>query len=149
MKPYLPAILFLFLYSSLCYAQTNDKIKNNGVSLELGKSGLIYNLTYDHRFKNKDFGFRLSAGSNLAKYLNAVTFGGGNYYLIGKGNGFLELGADLSYLSVDEESDDQKRFNFIYPDYSIKTYYASLNFDSRNYGNNTLFRTGLPPGIIE
>ena len=149
MKLYLPTIFFLLLCSILCSAQTIDKIKNNALSLEFGKSGLIYNLSYDHKFQNNYFGFRLNGGTNFAKYLSAATFGGGGYYLVGKSICFLELGADLSYLSVEEVSDDQKGFTFIYPDYSIKTYYTSLNIGYRKYGKHTLFRIGLSPGITK
>ncbi|MES1224619.1 MAG: hypothetical protein ABUT20_54510 [Bacteroidota bacterium] len=145
MKILLPIIFFLLLCSIHSNAQTTDK--NNALSLELGKTGLIYNLAYDHKFQNKDFGFRLSAGSNFSKYLNAALFSGGAYYLLGKRNSFFESGVDFGYLSVNEVSDDQKGFSFIYPDYSTKTYHASLNIGYRKYSKGTLFRIGFSPGI--
>ncbi len=74
------------------------------------------------------------------KYLFAFTFGGGGYYLTGKRSSFLELGADLNDLIVIEGSDDQRGFVFVYPDYSINTYYASLNLGYRKYGKSSLFR---------
>ena len=149
MKPILAIFFVLIFYSTLCFAQTTDQPKNNAISFELGKTGLIYNLTFDHKLKTKNFGFRLGAGSNLAKYLNAVTVGGGGYYLVGKTHNFLELGLDMQYLTVDEVSVDQKGFAFVYPDYSIKTFYPSLNIGYRNYGKHTLFRIGFSPSLIK
>jgi hypothetical protein len=147
MKSLLTAISAILVSVTLCNAQTTSK--TNAVSFELGKTGLIYNLTFDHKASTKNFGFRLGVGSNLAKYLNAIAVGGGGYYLIGKTNRFLEFGADLQYLIVDEVSDDQKGFAFVYPDYSIETFYPSLNVGYRAYGKRTLFRIGFSPGIIE
>lgn len=147
MKSLLTAFCAILVSMTLCSAQTTSK--TNAVSFELGKTGLIYNLTFDHKVAAKNLGFRLSVGSNLAKYLNAIAIGGGGYYLVGKTNRFLELGADLQYLIVDEVSDDQKGFAFVYPDYSIKTFYPSLNLGYRAYGKQTLFRVGFSPGVID
>ena len=130
-------------------AQDTHKTKHNALSLELGKTGLIYNLNYDHKFIDKKFGFRFDLGSNLARYLNAFTIGGGGYYLIGNTSKFFEAGADISFLSVDKVSDDQKGIVFLYPDYSTKTYYASLNVGYRRYGKKNLFRIGLSPGLTK
>jgi hypothetical protein len=90
--------------TTLCNAQTTSKV--NAVSFELGKAGLIYNLTFDHKAGSKSFGFRLGAGSNLAQYLNVVSVGGGGYYLVGRTNRFLEFGAALQYVIVEKVSDD-------------------------------------------
>ena len=142
--------IFYFLFTfAICKAQTVSNSRNNSLSLELGKTGLIYNLNFDHRFQDKDFGFRFGIGSNFAKYLQAFTTGAGGYYLVGHEINFLELGIDLSYLSVDEVSDDQKGFSLIYPNYSIKTFYASANVGYRRYGKSTLFRIGVSPGFIK
>ncbi len=149
MKAYLTTIFSLLLYTALCSAQTTDKQKNNALSFELGKSGLIYNLNYDHKFQAKNFGFRFGAGSNLAKYLFAFTFGGGCYYLAGNRSRFLELGADLNYLLVYEVSEDQRGFAFVYPNYAIKTNYASLNLGYRKYRRSSLFRIGVSPGFTK
>jgi hypothetical protein len=141
---------FCFLFClPVCTAQPRERIKNNALSLELGKTGLIYNLGFDHRFQDKNFGIRIGIGSNFAKYLSAFSTGGGAYYLTGKNNNHLELGIDISYLIVDEVSDDQKGFTLIYPDYSIKTYYTSLNIGYRKYGKRSLFRVGVSPGFIK
>jgi hypothetical protein len=130
-----------------CTAQ--NIFKANAVSFELGKTGLIYNLTFDRKADARNFGFRFALGSNFAKYLNAFTAGAGGYYLIGKSNKYFELGVDLQYLVVDEVSDDQKGFALIYPDYSIKTFYPSLNIGYRTYSKRTLFRIGLSPCVID
>lgn len=151
MKTYLASIGAILLCVTLCSAQTSDKPKLNAVSFELGKTGLIYNLNFDHKLATKNFGFRLGAGSNLGHYLNAISIGGGGYHLIGRTENFFELGLDIQYLIVDEVSDDQRGFAsiFIYPNYSIKTLYPSLNLGYRRYGKNALFRVGFSPGIIK
>ena len=56
---------------------------------------------------------------------------------------------DIHYLKIDEISIDQRGFVFVYPDYSISTYYPSLNLGFRNYGNKTMFRIGFSPGFIK
>lgn len=142
-------ILLFFLFSGeVCNAQQLNKQNINAISFELGKTGLLYNINFDHKFKN-DFGVRFGIGSNLNKYLSVFTTGAGSYYLIGHSKNFLELGVDLFYLSVEENSDDQKGFPLIYPDFPIKTYYASANIDYRRYGAKTLFRIGVSPGFIK
>jgi len=146
-KSLLTAICIILVSLPLCTAQTT--FKANAVSFELGKTGLIYNLTFDRKAHSKNFGFRFGFGSNFAKYLNAIVAGAGGYYLIGKSNRLLELGMDLQYLAVNEVSDDQKGFSFIYPDYSIKTFYPSLNLGYRAYSKRTLFRIGLSPCVID
>ena len=55
----------MFFLFAICNAQTESHQKNNALSLELGKSGLIYNLNFDHKFQNKDFGLRFGLGSNF------------------------------------------------------------------------------------
>ena len=77
------AIFYLLFTATICKAQTASNSRNNAVSFELGKTGLIYNLTFDHRFQDKDFGVRFVVGSNFAKYLQAFTTGAGAYYLLG------------------------------------------------------------------
>jgi hypothetical protein len=149
MKHALITIAGLFVCLSFCIAQAGEKHKINALSFELGKTGLIYNVNFDHKFPETDFGLRFGAGSNFAKYLYAVAIGGGCYHLIGKTTRFLELGVDVQYLVVDEVSDDQKGFAFLYPDYSVKTLYPSINIGYRAYGRKTLFRIGFSPGLIK
>ena len=81
--------------------------------------------------------------------MTAFTVGGGGYYLIGEEKKFLELGADLQYLIINEVSDDQKGFAFLYPDYSIKTFCTSANIGYKSYGKRTVFRFGVSPGFIK
>ena len=147
MKNIVLTVFVAFFCVTLCNAQTRAK-PTSTLSFELGKTGLIYNLNFDQRFAGKNFGFRLGAGSNFNRYLNAKVFGGGGYYLFGKQSRFLEIGLDLQYLMIDEVSDDQKGFSFIYPDYSIKTLYPSLNLGYRVYGKKTAFRAGFSPALI-
>ncbi|MEO7961304.1 MAG: hypothetical protein ABIR19_07150 [Ginsengibacter sp.] len=149
MKHSLITLFATCVFVTLCSSQTIDEPKFNALSFELGKTGIIYNLSFDHKLAAKNFGFRFSVGSNLAKYLNAISFGGGGYHLVGSTTHFLELGLDLQYLIVDEASDDQKGFAFVYPDYSSKTLFPSLNLGYRVYGKNTLFRIGFSPALIK
>ena len=146
MRSLITTAIVIFGGMTICFAQHNDK--PNALSLELGKSGLIFNLTYDHKFKAKNLGFRFGVGSDFAKYTDAYSVGGGSYYLVGKKNNFLELGLDLQYLFVDIVSNDQG-FALIFPDYSIKTIYPSINIGYRSYAKRTLFRIGFSPGIID
>ncbi len=151
MKSILSAFSALFFSMTFCNAQTSEKPKINAISFELGKTGLIYNLTFDHKLASKNIGFRFGAGSNLGQYLNVISVGGGGYYLVGSITKFLELGLDIQYLIVDEVSDDQRGIAsiFVYPNYSIKTIYPSLNLGYRCYGKKSLFRVGFSPGLIK
>ena len=147
---HIPATIFaIFVCLTLCKAQPTDRPKLNAISFELGKTGLIYNLNFDRKLENKNLGFRFGVGSNLSKYLNATTIGGGGYYLAGRQKHFFEFGVDIQYLIIDEVSDDQRGFSFIYPDYSIRTLYPNLNVGYRSYGKRTLFRVGISPGLIK
>jgi hypothetical protein len=148
MKSYLTTLLASTLYINLALGQVAPS-KLNALSIEVGKTGFIYSLNYDHVFEKMNFGFRLGAGSNFSKYLNGVMLGGGAYSLFGKTKHFFELGLDLHYLEVDETSDDQKGVTLIYPDYSVKTAYLSLNLGYRWYAKNTLFRVGFSPGYLD
>lgn len=149
MKHTFTTILGIFVCLTFCIAQTSERPRHNALSFELGKNGLIYNLNYDHKLSTKKFGFRFGAGSNFAQYLNAIVVGGGGYHLVGKTKRFLELGVDLQYLVLEEVSDDQLGFAFVYPNYSLKTLYPSTNIGYRAYGKKTLFRIGFSPGLIK
>ncbi len=142
-------VLFLSFCLTVCKAQTSDKVKYDAFSFELGKTGFIYNLTFDHKFQSKNYGFRIGFGGNPANYLSIFSAGGGGYYLIGKKNNYFELGIDLSYLTVDESSDDQRGVVLFYPDYPIKTYYASMNLGYKHYGHKNMFRIGISPGFFK
>jgi hypothetical protein len=149
MKIPLTATIAIFLCTTICKAQNPITYKSNAISIELGKTGLIYGLSYDHKFKAKNFGVRASAGIFTSEYLDASSFGAGGYYLFGKTNRFFELGMELQYINVDETSDDQKSVPLVYPDYTVKTFYPSLNLGYRRYGEKTLFRIGLSPNLIK
>ncbi len=151
MKLTLTTIFILFSCGTFCNAQTTEKPKLNALSFELGKTGFIYNLNFDHKVASKRFGFRAGAGSNFGQHLNVISVGCGGYHLLGSKNKFFELGLDIHYLIVNEESDDQRGFAsiFVYPNYAIKTIYPSLNLGYRYYGKNALFRVGLSPGKIK
>lgn len=145
MKTVITIILTILTGAMPCSAQT----KPNSISLELGKTGLIYNLAFDHKLSKNNPGIRILAGSNFGRYLQATSAGAGVYYLVGKSKNHFEIGVDLQYLVVDEVSDDQRGLPLIYPDHSVKTFYPNLNLGYRLYGKQTLFRIGLSPGVIE
>ena len=151
MKTYLTSIGAILFCVTFCRGQTSGKPKLNAASLELGKTGLIYNLYFDHRLATRNVGFRLGAGSNLGKYINLISVGGGGYHLMGKTKNFFELGLDFQYQVVDEISDDQRVAAdiFIFPNYPVKTLCPSLNVGYRLYGERTLFRVGFSPGVIK
>ncbi len=143
-------IIVILPFTFICNGQSDEKPKLNALSFELGKTGLIYNLSFDHKLASKNVGYRISVGSNLEKYLNLISIGAGGYYLVGSKNKFFELGLDIQYLSVVEVSDDQLGFAsiFVYPNYSINTIYPSLNIGYRRYRKKSLFRIGFSPGLI-
>lgn len=71
--------------------------------------------------------------------------------LAGKKAVFLNSVPTLQYLRAVEGSNDQRGLLsiFVYPNYSIKTIYPSLNIGYRKYKGNVLFRIGFSPGIIK
>jgi len=135
----------LLLLSIKFYGQTTEKSRFNALSFEVGKTGLIYSLSFDRRFRN-NFGLRIIAGTNFSSYLKAFSTFCGGYYLFEKDNNAFELGIDIGYLSVDQIGRSQRNLAFIFPDYSIKTYYTNLNIGYRKYMNKHLFRIGAAPG---
>lgn len=145
--------IFLTLFFSLavgCLLFAQDAKSYKALSLEGGKTGAIINLTFDSKGTQKNWGYRLFAGSNFGKTVSLINVGGGAYYLFGKKNRFFELGTDLSYLFVDVVSDDEYRFgNLVTPNYDVQSLYATFNLGYRAYGRNTLFRIGAAPGFIK
>lgn len=140
--------LFFLFGLSLLFTVINAQDKSvQSLSVELGKNGLIVNIIYDYQFLKSQFGFRAGAGTNFAKYLQARTITAGGYKLFGKGKEFFELGIDIQYLHVIEVSDDQGVIPTIYPDYSTKTLYPSLNIGYRKCNKKSMFRIGIAPGI--
>ena len=141
-------LAFSFLVCSIQGKSQQQSPKVEALSLETGKTGLIFSLTYDQRFKGKKTGLRVGMGTNLSHYLKLITIGGGAYYLVGKTKDFLELGTDIHFLNVNEESDDQRGFwDLVYPDETINTYYLSGNIGYRRYGKKMLLRMGFSPGV--
>jgi len=143
-------LLACLLYISISFAQTH-KQRIQSISLEIGKTGLIYNLNYDYKLPNNNIGFRVGIGSNLGQYVQLFSFGGGSYYLFGSKQKFFELGGELHYLTVVEISNDQRSFAdiFIFPNDPVKTFYASLNAGYRQSRKKTLFRAGIAPGFYK
>lgn len=140
-------LYLLFLTAALPFPGVAQQKAVNALSLELGKTGMLYNLVYDRKGAGGHSGYRLGAGSNFGHYLNVKTFGGGVYRLFGKTTKFFELGADLAYLHVDRVSDDQYRFgNLVMPNDATRSYHATLNLGYRSYARRTLFRAGIAPG---
>ena len=136
--------IVLFVFYNDITAQKSTK----ALSFELGKTGIIFNLNYDQKFSK--FGFRVGVGSNFDKYLKAITFGGGLFYLMGKEKNFFEAGAELNYLGIEKFSDDQKRgISLVYPNYETKTFLANINLGYRVYFKKLLFRIGASPCVTK
>ncbi len=142
MKPVCTAIAFLLL-TMPAFAQA----KQNALSLELGKTGLIYNLRYDRTTKGGKFGVSGSIGSNFGSYISLFHGGGGPYYLLGKGKSRFETGLELKYLRVMVNSDDQRSIP-VYPDFETQAVYPSLNLGYRGLYKKSIFRIGFSPCII-
>jgi hypothetical protein len=149
MKQHLTIVFFLIFHLAVSNAQTKGKLNNNASYLEVGKTGLILNLCFDHKIPDKNLGIRFNIGSNFAKYLSAFSTGVGGYYLFGQTQKHFELGMDLNYFRVDEVSNDQRGLTLIYPNYSIKTLLTSMNIGYRVYGSKSIFRAGLSPILIK
>jgi hypothetical protein len=144
------ALVLLFSSTFMCsYAQrkTNDELKT--VSAELGKVGLLFNLSFDYKWKNSPFGARVFLGSNFARYLSAATAGAGGYVVFGNKWHMFETGVEIAYLNISEVSDDQFGFAIIFPSYSIKGISTSLNLGYRNRYKNNIFRIGFSPTILK
>ncbi len=139
------SLTFVLIFSVI----NGQNIPVQSLSAELGKNGLIFNVIYDYQFSNSQFGFRMGAGSNFAKYLRAYTATTGGYKLFGKRNNFFELGVDIQYLHIDEVSDDQKGFVLLYPDFSTQTLFPSLNIGFRKHFRKSMFRAGIAPGFTK
>jgi hypothetical protein len=141
----------IFLLISLTLTSSGQEIspeKNNSISLQIGKTGTIFNVRFDHKTANKKITYNFNAGSNFAKYLTARSVGIGGSYLSGKRKSFFETGVDLNYLVVDQVSDDQG-IALVFPNYSLKTLYVSLDIGYRKYTKRGLFRIGVSPGLFK
>lgn len=137
-----------FSFFTICKGQSNRDVKNNALSIELGKVGFIFNATFDHQFKKKKYGYKLGIGSNFLKYQQVFQAGGGLYYLKGSKNNYAEIGLDLSYFNYSLISNDQKSFSLLLIDKPIKTIYSNLNIGYRFSGDKNIFRIGISPGLM-
>lgn len=149
MKNILLTIISLFGALAVCNGQTTSKVRNNAISYELGKAGLISNIVFDHRFKAKNYGFKLSIGSNLSQYQSVFQTGGGFYCLKGRGKNYMELGTDLNYYEYSVVSDDQIGVRVLFTEAYTKSMYANLNIGYQYCGDEVFFRTGISLGIMD
>lgn len=141
--------LFFLIITSPKTLSAQQTTAARSLNIGIGNNGLVVNLYYDQTIRTKNFGFRIGAGSNFAKYLKEITGSGGFYYLIGEDGNFFETGLDAGYLSIEENSKDQKGFTFLMPDKAISSFYGSINLGYRLVGHKFMFRIGAAPGIIK
>lgn len=148
MKLY-PLTLFLLIQLHLQSQSRPPVPGRNAVSFELGKNGLVFNLSLDHKFQNTKFGLKSNIGSNLGVNTISIITGAGGYYLFGKDRKFLELGLDIYYYMVDNPQDDVVGLPLFFPNSNSNTVYPSLNIGYRKYKTRSIFRCGLSPGYIK
>jgi len=144
MKKFIPLIFLIASFTAL-NGQRNEPFSTNSISVEVGKTGLIYSIVFDRMIKN-NLGLRVTAGTSFSSYLRAFSTFVGPYYLVGSNTKYLELGVDIGYLSINENITRRGNRAFIFPDFSIKTYYLNANVGYRKYGKKTMFRFGASPG---
>lgn len=148
MKTLVFFVLGYFL--SLNLLSQNKELPRNVVALEIGKTGLIYNLVFDNRLKGSLYGFRLGLGSNFGKYIWAFTAQLGMYRLFGNKNRFFEAGIDIHYMDIREDSEDQFNVSsFVFPNKTTTTYFISINSGYRVYFRKSVFRIGVAPGFTK
>jgi hypothetical protein len=148
MKNIICIVIFLLSLSTINYGQQKSNPKNNTISLEIGRVGLIYNTMFSHIISNKNYGYKFTVGSNFAKYQKVVQAGAGAYYLKGSKNNFIELGVDLNYLNYYEVSNDQRGINLLLLKKYTKTLYSNVNLGYQYSNNSNLFRVGISPGVM-
>src|SRR5688572_2533382 len=137
-------LLFGFLISN-----AQEKTRPNSLSIEIGKTGLLPSLIFDHQFPIR-FGIRAGGGYNSFYEFKVKTAGGGLYYLFGNKKRHLETGIDFYYLNTyDSNNDDQVVMPLFYPNYSAEGLYTSINLGYRSCGTSTMFRIGFSPGVFE
>ena len=122
--------------------------KYNILSFQIGKQGLLFNISYDHKFQHNNWGYKLETGANLFKGFQVNTVSIGSYILKGEKNNFLELGLDINYLYSYIPQDDVSGdgLTFFYDNYN--TLYSNLNFGFRKYYKSGMFRLGFAPGYL-
>lgn len=74
MRHALTIIFTILACAMMCSVQPDHRSGRNALFFEVGKTGLIYNPGFDHKFKTKDFGFRFIAGSNFSPSVSVLHF---------------------------------------------------------------------------
>lgn len=147
--------MFVFIVVSFLSVKLFSQLKPTpapkySLSVELGKSGLIYSVVFDNALKDRRYGLRGGFGGNFGKYTEVIMAQVGAYRLFGTKSNFFETGIDLHYLSIDIVSDDQVGISsFVYPDYTTQTYYVTFNAGYRARMGKFLFRAGAAPGFTK
>jgi len=143
-------VIVFCLFVSINLFSQNKELPRNIIALEIGKTGLIYNLVFDNRLKGSLYGFKLGLGSNFGKYIRAFAVQLGMYRLFGNKNRFFEAGIDIHYLDSEEDSNDQFSVSsFVYPNKTTNTYFVSINTGYRVYFRKSIFRIGFAPGFTK
>jgi hypothetical protein len=150
MKTIFVFILVSFLSIHLFSQSKVPPVPKYSLSVELGKSGLIYSVVFDNALKDRRYGLRGGFGGNFGKYTEVIMAQVGAYRLFGAKLNFFETGIDLHYLSIDIISDDQVgASSFVYPDYTTQTYYVTFNAGYRARMGKMLLRVGAAPGFTK
>src|SRR5688572_17083518 len=140
----IPLVILLF---GFLISNAQEKTRANSLSIEIGKTGLLPSLTYDHQFPIR-LGIRAGGGFNSFYRFKVKTAGGGLYYLFGNKKGHLETGIDFYYLYTHDSWDDVVVSPLFYPDYSAEGLYTSMNIGYRSSGK-VITRIGFSPGVFE
>ncbi len=140
----------LFIIRCPVFSQNkNESPKFNVVSFQIGKQGILFNVNYDHKFQNKNWGYKLETSANLFKGFQLNTFSIGSYILKGNSIKNLELGFDINYLYTWTSQDDVKGANVtFFPEENFNTLYPNLNIGYRKYYQKGMFRVGFAPGYF-
>ena len=148
MKSFIFIFLFFFNINSVLAQNRIESPKFNIISFQIGKQGILFNINYDHKFQNKNWGYKVETGTSFTKDFRVNTFAFGNYILKGQNTNFLELGLDINYLYSYISQDDVSGsgLTFFYDDYN--TLYPNLNIGYRKYYKRGMFRLGFAPGYL-
>ncbi|HEX7844995.1 MAG TPA: hypothetical protein VF476_04280 [Chitinophagaceae bacterium] len=142
-------VILLSLISITAVSQTARPMKY-ALSVEVGKTGLLYSVVFDNTLKDPRYGIKAGMGGNFGNYTEAIMGQVGAYRLFGKQDHYFETGIDLHYLSIDIVSEDQSGVSsLIYPDHTTRTVYITLNCGYRVKAGKILFRIGAAPGFTK
>lgn len=147
------AILYVGLFFWIPFYATGqqDMLKPlNTLSVELGKTGIIWGAYWDKKFASGKSGFRVGGGHNFGRYYSAGMIGGGVYRLLGGDRDFFETGVDVVLFTGTLISDDQVSGlgDIVYPRVTIAAIYPSVNLGYRRYGKKNIFRMGIAPSYL-